>query len=180
MIKEVLLNKIFKQDKRVKSLMDVKVSDLIELGIKAITLDADNTSSYDGTTTPLPGASEWIQNVKENGIKVILLSNASMKRIKLLADQYDVLAIGIALKPLPFGYLRAVIKLRLNPSEICMIGDQLFTDIMGANLIGMKTIYCNPVALEKRKLVSFKIKRYLEDKIFKMQEEKQKEHGDAE
>mgnify|MGYP003292942507 CR=1 FL=1 len=160
------IGKMFKTDLKKESLLLISAEELKEMGIKAITLDADNTSSYDRTTNPIPGAKEWVDSIKNAGIKVILLSNAKKKRAIILADQYEIPVIGLSCKPLPFGYIRAVLKLRVKPSEICMVGDQLFTDIMGANLMGFKSIYCYPIAKEKQQAVGFAIKRFGEKIVF--------------
>ncbi len=165
MLKETL-HKWFTTDMKKDGLLDISVDDLKSLGVKAITLDADNTSSFDRTTTPIPGAKEWVENVKKAGIKVILLSNAKKKRAIILADQYDIPVIGLSCKPLPFGYIRAVLKLRMKPEHICMVGDQLFTDIMGANIVGFKSIYCSPIEKEKKQALGFAIKRFEEKIVF--------------
>lgn len=162
----ITFEEMFKTDMKKDSLLSITVDDLKSLGVKAVTLDADNTSSFDRTTTPIPGAKEWVESVKNAGIKVILLSNGKTKRAKILADQYNIPVVGFSCKPLPFGYIRAVIKLRKKPSEICMVGDQLFTDIMGANILGFKSIYCKPVGKEVAQKLGFAIKRFLEKVVF--------------
>lgn len=157
---------MFKTDMKKDGLLSITIDDLKSLEVKVVTLDADNTSSFDRTTTPISGAKEWVESVRNAGIKVILLSNGKKERAKILADQYGIPVIGLSLKPLPFGYIRAVLKSRTKPSQICMIGDQLFTDIMGANLVGFKSIYCKPVGKDARQKVGFAIKRFLEKLTF--------------
>lgn len=165
MLKKVL-HKWFKTDIKRDGLLSISIEDLKTLGIETIALDADNTSSFDRTTDPIPGAKEWVEGVKKAGIKVILLSNAKKKRAIILADQYDIPVIGLSCKPLPFGYIRAVIKTRTKPEKIVMIGDQLFTDIMGANIMGFKSIYCKPIEKEKKQALGFAIKRFGEKIVF--------------
>lgn len=165
-----LLHKLFKTEKRVQHVWDINVDELKSMGIKAVTVDADNTTSYDNTTEPLPFSCDWIRDVKAAGIRVVLLSNASTERASILANQYDIPVVGLAFKPLPIGYLRAVMKLRVPPSKICMIGDQMFTDILGANAVGFKTIYVYPYQSEKRHVISFRIRRIVERLIFAYQD----------
>ncbi len=166
------LHKLFKTDIRKQTLWDISVAELLDMGVEAVTVDADNTTSYDATTEPLPFSHDWIKEVKAAGIRVVLLSNASTERASVLAKQYDIPVVGMGLKPLPIGYLRAALKLRLPPSKICMVGDQLFTDILGANAVGYKSIYVYPYQPETRNVVSYKIKRMAEKAIFAYQDEK--------
>ena len=166
------LHRLFKTDIRKQTVWDISVDELKDMGVEAVTVDADNTTSYDGTTEPLPFSLDWINEVKAAGIRVVLLSNASTERASVLAKQYDIPVVGMGLKPLPIGYLRAALKLRLPPSKICMVGDQLFTDILGANIVGFKSIYVYPYKPETRSVVSFKIKRIAEKLIFAYQDKK--------
>lgn len=170
-----VLHRLFKTGKRRRSINEIEPCELISKGIKVVALDADNTSSFDRTTNPLPGAKEWIQSLKDAGLKVVLLSNAKASRAKILADQYDIPVIGLACKPLPFGYIRCVIRFFTKPSHICMIGDQLFTDILGANLVGFCSIYVYPHAKEKQNVISFRIRRFAEKIIFAYQDRKYKD-----
>ena len=72
---------------------------------------------------------------------------------------------SLGLKPLPFGYLKAVKFLGVKRKQCAIVGDQIFTDILGGNLAGCKTVLVSPVELEDTKL--FKIKRGLERKLLK-------------
>lgn len=169
----ITFEEMFKTDLKRDGLLSVTVEDLKSLGVKAVALDADNTSSFDRTTTPIPGAKEWVKNVEKAGIKVLLLSNGKTERAKILADQYGIPVVGLSCKPLPFGYIRAVIKTRTKPSNYCMVGDQLFTDIMGANLVGFKSIYCKPAGKDAKQKVGFAIKRFCEKVVFWMLERRE-------
>lgn len=136
---------------------------------KIIALDADNTSSYDLTTEPIPGAKEWVEARKSEGFKVVLLSNAKASRAKILSEQYGIDAIGFSAKPFPIGGIRLVLKYRVKPSNVVMIGDQLLTDIIGGNLMGFDTIYTKPYEKEKNRGKVFFFKRKIERIVFKLQ-----------
>lgn len=167
-----LLHKLFYAEIKKQAIGEISPEELIGMGIKVVALDADNTSSFDRTTKPLPGTEDWIKSLKGAGLKVVLLSNAKTERAKVLADIYDIPVIGMSCKPLPFGYMRAVLKFRTKPQHICMIGDQLFTDILGANICGFKSIYVFPYEKEKRNSKSFAVKRFAEKLIFAYQYKK--------
>ncbi len=156
--------KFLKPDATVRYLTDITPKTVAALGCKAVLIDADNTSSYDLTTEPLPGTEDWVQSMKAAGIPVMLLSNAKTSRAKVLADRYDIPVVGMAAKPAVHGYWRAALKLRTSPRKILMLGDQLFTDMLGANLAGCKSIWVLPYA-EDRRDGYFYLKRKLEQKV---------------
>jgi hypothetical protein len=74
-----------------------------------------------------------------------MLSNNFSERVNSLARQLNVTCIPNALKPLPFGFLRAKRRLRLRRHEIAVVGDQLFTDVLGGKLCGLYTILTEPI-----------------------------------
>ena len=160
-VKDIFYKWFYVEEKSL-GLLHITPEKLNEMGVKVIALDADNTSSFDRTTEPIPGAVEWVQNMKNAGFKVVLLSNGKKERAKILADQYGIPVLGLCCKPLPFGYWRAVLKFIKKPSEFVMIGDQLFTDIWGANMWGYKAILCKPVGKDRAQKVGFAIKRFIE------------------
>lgn len=156
--------KLLKPDAKCRFLTDVTPATVIALGCKAVLIDADNTSSHDLTTDPLPGTEDWVRSMKEAGLKVLLLSNAKTERAKVLADRYAIPVVGMAAKPFPLGYFRAALRLRTRPQKTVMLGDQLFTDILGANLAGCKSIWVEPYEEDKRDRL-FLIKRRLEQLV---------------
>jgi len=154
--------KWFYVEEKSDGLLFITPEKLRSMGIEVIALDADNTSSFDRTTEPIPGAVDWVESMKKAGFEIVLLSNGKKKRAKILADQYDIPVLGLCCKPLPFGYWRAVLKFRKNPAKFVMIGDQLFTDIWGANMWGYQSIWCKPVGKDREQKIGFAIKRFLE------------------
>lgn len=156
--------KLLKPDATCRFLTDITPATVKAIGCKAVLIDADNTSSYDLTTDPLPGTEDWVRSMKAADIPVLLLSNAKTERAKVLADRYDIPVIGLAAKPSPHGYVRAALKLRKSPKKLLMLGDQLFTDILGANLAGCRSIWVKPFEADKR-TGFFLVKRKLEQLV---------------
>lgn len=161
---------LFHTDLKHQTITEITPEELRSLGVKALAIDADNTSGYDARPEPLPGVIEWIADMKQAGFPVLLLSNAELKRAKVLADKLGIPAVGLACKPLPIGYFRAAKALHVKRNELAMVGDQLFTDIAGANLVGVKAVYVFPYAPEERSVKSFRRRRKWEQKIFARQE----------
>lgn len=113
--------------------------------IKAIITDLDNTLvGYDE-----PYANEmvtkWFKTMKDNGIKVTIVSNGNKIRVSEFCDPHDINYIFNARKPLGKGYRKAVRMMGAGKSETVMVGDQLMTDILGANKAGLKSILVLPV-----------------------------------
>ena len=145
---------------------DITVGFLKENNITALLLDVDNTMSVaHGNKTLRTGLPEWLSEMKENGISLIILSNAKKERAKRFADSVGLPVVGLAAKPLPFGYLKAVKSLKVKRKNAAMVGDQVFTDILGGKLSGVKTMLVTDITPEDK--LNFKIKRKLENKLLK-------------
>ena len=144
---------------RRKDLSEVTAEDIRSLGGKAVAIDADNTSCFDGTSDLLPVTEPWIQAMKDAEIPVILLTNASLPRAKKMAESYGAKYVATANKPRTRGFFKAAKKMGVAPSELVMIGDQLMTDIKGANKAGCPSIYVIPYEREHRLYIHFFIRR---------------------
>lgn len=136
------------------------------LGVNSLLIDIDNTVSTDHGTELVPGLFEWIEKMKNEGIKLYILSNARSIRVMPFAQKIGLDFIGLAMKPLPFGYLRGVKRSGGKRSTTAIVGDQIFTDIMGGRLAGVKTVLLTPVQPEPQ--LSFRIRRKLEKLVFKI------------
>lgn len=145
---------------------DITVGFLKENNITALLLDVDNTMSVaHGNKTLREGLPEWLSHMRENGIALIILSNAKKERAKRFADSVGLPVVGLAAKPLPFGYLKAAKLCGAKRKNVAMVGDQIFTDVMGGRLAGVKTILVTDITHEDK--LNFKIKRNLEKKLLK-------------
>jgi hypothetical protein len=66
--------------------------------------------------------------------------------VKAIADSLGFDMVAKALKPLPFGFKSAMKRHGATPSNTAVIGDQMFTDILGGNLLGIKTVLVLPLS----------------------------------
>ena len=139
--------------------------------IKGLIIDVDNTLiDYDRNL--IEGAESWSKNLKDEGIRCIILSNSNKKdKVEKVANTLDMPYILFAKKPLKSGFLRACELIKLRPEEVAAVGDQIFTDVIGANRCNMFSILVKQVAKKdifitwvKRPIENFIIKRYLEKK----------------
>ena len=154
---------------------DITPNLLEENDIKGIILDVDNTL-IDFNRKLLTGAKEWIYEIKEAGIRCIILSNSNkVDKVKMVADTLEVPYIYFATKPLKRGFERARMHLGLEACKIAVIGDQIFTDVIGANRSKMFSILVNPIA--KKDIWVTRLKRPIEEFIIKsyVKEQKKKE-----
>ncbi len=133
---------------------------LRRLGVEALILDVDNTLSSPGSQTPAPGTQEWARALQRAGVRLVILSNNRKKRVEPFAAQYGLPCLSRGCKPLPFGYWRAQALLGVPASRIAVVGDQVFTDVLGAGLCGMRSVLLEPVSQESG--VTFRVRRVLE------------------
>ncbi len=139
---------------------DVTPELLSALGVRALLLDVDNTIASYSSHEPVPGAVEWVKEMEKSGFQVLIVSNNYKRRVSAFAARFGVDFISFACKPFPFGYLRASRALRVRPRECAIVGDQIFTDIVGANLCGMRSVLLTPIEPEDG--VTFRLRRSLE------------------
>ncbi len=151
---------IFKPHIKRERITDISISDIRSLGVKALLLDVDNTMSTHGGQILTEGLTEWIEQMQQNGVKLIVLSNAKKSRVQPFAEKISLPFIHLGLKPLPFGYFRAAKALGEKCKVVAIVGDQLFTDMLGGWFSGTKKILLTPILLEDKP--SFKIRRRLE------------------
>jgi len=150
----------------INTITDITVDFLRENSIDALLLDVDNTLSVAHKNKTLRiGVVEWLESMQKSGIKLIVLSNAKAERAKAFAKSIGLDAVGLAAKPLPFGYLKAVKILEKSKGTTAVVGDQIFTDILGGRLAGIKTILVTDINPEQT--LSFKIRRKIEQKLRK-------------
>lgn len=151
---------LFLPRRRFRRITDITADYLNENGIRALILDVDNTLSTHHSQTPLDGVDGWLRYMESRGIKLLILSNSKRERVEPFAKLLSLDFLPMGCKPLPFGLMKAKRRLGFKASETAMIGDQIFTDMIGANLCGMHTILLEPILLEDGR--GFKFKRRLE------------------
>ena len=140
--------------------------------IKGLILDVDNTL-IDYYRNLVEGAEKWCEELKNEGIKCIILSNSNKKRkVEEVAEKLNIDYIMFAKKPLKSGFKRALSKLELKPEEVAVVGDQLFTDVIGAKRMNMFSILVKQVG--EKDIFITKLKRPIENAIIRKYLEKGK------
>lgn len=136
---------------------------LKSLGVKALLLDVDNTLAIYHTDVPVDGIKQWISEMHKSGIDLHILSNAKPKRLTRFANNVGLPYFYMSLKPLPFKTNKAIKKLGCTKDEVAIVGDQLFTDIMCANMCKIRSFWVDIFQPEDK--LSFRIKRKIEGRL---------------
>ena len=148
-----------------KNILEVTPEFLKENNIKALILDVDNTL-LDFDLNIIEGLEEWGKTMKENEIKCIILSNSNKEtKVKMVADLLGIEYIKFAMKPLKRGFKMAQKKLEIPNENIAAIGDQIFTDVIGANRMKMFSILVKTLA--EKDLWMTRFKRPIEELVIK-------------
>lgn len=138
----------------VETVFDIDLEDMKARGIKAFFFDIDNTLEEYSTPLPTENSISLFRKMACEGFFVAIISNAKEPRVlKFISgfpkeDFPEVYYVFEALKPKKKGYKYLAEKLNLKPEEIAMVGDQVFTDILGGNNYGCLSIAVRPINLE--------------------------------
>ena len=139
--------------------------------IKALILDIDNTL-IDYSKIMTSSVENWAKNLKGQGVKIYILSNSNKKKkVENIAKILDVPYIYFGKKPLKMGFKKAKKELKEDFQNIAVVGDQIFTDIIGGNRCKMFTILVEPINEKDFWYTRWKrpIENKIKEKIRKMQ-----------
>jgi len=124
---------------------EITAKDLNERGIKALILDVDNTL-IDYNKNLSDTIIKWVEDIKLQGIKLYILSNSNKrKKVKTVADKLGIEFEFFAKKPMKVGFKKVQKNLNIPFENIGVVGDQIFTDVIGGNRCKMFTILVDPV-----------------------------------
>lgn len=145
------------------SIYNIDLDFLKDKGISSIIIDIDNTLSPWGSIKPEERTCHLIECIRNKGFKICILSNSSMRRIKKYCLNLDVIYGVNVRKPLKQAFIKAMELMDSNVEDTCVIGDQLFTDILGGNSCGLFTILVAPI--DKNEFILTRIIRRFEKRI---------------
>ena len=159
-----LLERYFLPDSYAKNVFSVDLSALKARGIQLILWDIDNTLVAYDDPHPDQFAREFIAKVHESGMKVVLISNNTQKRVSAFADKCGAEYYYSSLKPLKRQYRRILKEYDLSFEQVAVIGDQLLTDICGGKRMHIYTVLTSP--LYTKDIIYTKITRIVENMIY--------------
>ena len=165
-------------DMYLQRVQDITIEDLMKNKIKLVILDIDNTLIDYYKNLP-DEVVEWIKEMKGQGIKLYLLTNTNSKeKAEGVAKKLDLPYESFAMKPLRRGFRKVQKITKVKTENIAVVGDQIFTDVLGGNRCKMFTILVEPIDKQKdywytawkrpiENKIKIKIKKQINNKKFK-------------
>lgn len=148
-----------------KSVQDITMQFLMKNKIKALILDVDNTL-IDYYRNLSDDVVKWARELKGHGLRLYILSNTNKKdKVETVAKKLEIPYKMFARKPSKKGFIKIQKELKLEPEKIGVVGDQIFTDVIGGNRCKMFTILVDPVTSKDYWYTAWK--RPIENKIKK-------------
>ena len=135
-----MMLEIFVPDLYIRDYRDLNLEELKGKGIKALVIDIDNTLVPFDVAAPDADAAAFLQAVLDSGIKPVIISNNHELRVRSFAEGVGADYVFDAGKPGIGGYTKAMLATGSVPETTMMVGDQLFTDIWGANRSGVYSV----------------------------------------
>lgn len=151
------------------SVAEIDPHELVRSGIRGVILDLDNTIVPWGEPAPTEVVRAWMARVLAAGLRACIVSNNSGTWAAQVGDVLGVPVVGWALKPVPFGFRRAMAIMGTTPGETALIGDQLFTDVLGGNLLALRTILVEPLSVREFATTRFvrRLERLIRDRVIR-------------
>ncbi|MDR3643787.1 MAG: YqeG family HAD IIIA-type phosphatase, partial [Clostridia bacterium] len=150
----------FAPDRIFDSISEITPKMLASLNIKGLILDIDNTMAPRNIALPDALLIRWISVLKEADVRLYIISNNWSARVKLFSQALGVPFIPTGMKPFPFSFLKAVSRMELPKDQIAAVGDQIYTDIVGAHLAGIEAWLVMPI--DRDESLSIRFRRHLE------------------
>jgi HAD superfamily phosphatase (TIGR01668 family) len=135
---------------RVAAVTDIHLDTLRELGVKGMIFDLDDTLVEAMEPRAHPEILDWIQAIRQEFKIYIVSNNARHDRVELAALHLDMAFHHAARKPSRRYFRRALQSMELEPAQVAIVGDQLFTDVLGGNRLGAVTILVDPLSPERK------------------------------
>jgi hypothetical protein len=136
-------------------------------GITAIITDLDNTLVPWRKYDIAPGVVEWLAKLEVEGIKICIASNTlHMSRLQQLAETMGIPFVDRVRKPWVGGFVRSMKLMESDPASTAVFGDQIFTDVLAGNKLGLKTILLRP-PLSKEEFISTQVVRSIENVVIR-------------
>ncbi len=159
------MNNKFTPTWMVNAIYELTPEKIKEKNIKVILTDLDNTLIAWNNPNGTKELREWLKEMQENQIPVIIVSNNSNKRVSRVAEQMNLEYLSNALKPSAAGINKIIKKLSIKRENVIFVGDQLLTDVYAANNAKIRSILVKPIIETDQ--WNTKINRFFEKKIKK-------------
>ena len=126
-------------------IQNITIQFLLENKIKILILDVDNTL-IDKKEILSEEIIQWAKEIRGQGVRLYILSNTNKKeKVKKVAEKLEIPYLHFGMKPLKRGFIKIQKIVKESPEKIAVIGDQIFTDVVGGNRCKMFTILVDPI-----------------------------------
>ena len=159
------MKKLLHPDMSVKSVFHIPLEHLQNKGIRALIIDLDNTVTEWNRWDISAEAEEWFRQIKIMGFKACIVSNNRGERVAIIARKLGIPSISKATKPRRRAFTQALKLLNVKRCEAAVVGDQIFTDILGGNRMGLLTVLVDPIS--RREFFGTRFFRFLERAVRK-------------
>ena len=144
-----------------KDVFSINYDKLLKLNIKNLLFDIDNTIASCKENEPSKEIIDLFNNLKEKGFNVFIITNALKKRASKFADKLNIKTYHFSMKPSSRNYNKIIKENNLKIEQTAAIGDQIYTDILGANKLCITSILVDPIS--KKELITTRINRIKEN-----------------
>jgi HAD superfamily phosphatase (TIGR01668 family) len=138
-----------------KSIYVIDYNKLKSNGIKCLLFDLDNTLVPYTEKVPSKKVKDLFKKLNDLGFRVLIFSNSGKKRLTPFKEQLSIDCCYRCWKPSPKKFLLVLKEYKYNQSEVAIIGDQLLTDVVGGNSVGITTILVNPISKKDAAVTKF-------------------------
>ena len=138
-----------------KSIYYIDYDKLWKCGVRCLLFDLDNTITPCYISKPTKRLKMLFDELKDKGFKIIIMSNAPKYKIEPFKNYLLVDGCAFSLKPKKDKYVKIMEKFKFNNNEIASIGDQLLTDVLGANRMDIKSILVSPLTSKNHTITIF-------------------------
>ncbi len=148
-----MLGKLFKllaPADQVESVTDIDLDGLESMGVKALLLDLDNTLLAWNQRELTSEVRDWVKLAVGRGFRLCIVSNASRRRLSVQSTVLEIPCVPNSMKPRRRALRKALQLLEVQPHQAAMVGDQVFTDVLAGNRLGLHTILVIPLHLKEQ------------------------------
>ena len=129
-----------------RSVLDIDLAELKRRGIDTLLVDLDNTLLPRDTNVVPADVKAWAAGLRDAGFSACLVSNNWHDRVVRVAQELGFDLVPKAVKPLPFAFRKALERAGSTAKRAAIVGDQLFTDVLGGKLTGITTVLIAPMS----------------------------------
>ena len=133
-------------DLYLRSVCDIDLDALSAQGVDTLLMDLDNTLLPRDSSVMPDDIIAWAAQLPDRGFRVCLVSNNWHARVHEVAEALGFQLVAKAVKPLPFAFWRALKLMGVSRRQCAIVGDQMFTDVLGGKLLGIQTIMVLPLS----------------------------------